>query len=245
MARRDRAAFRQPARALRAIRVRCTSVTWVPSRSTHYMAEPAHVVVDAARQICRRRRCRSCGRAATARPTRCSSSPVASSATCRQDTRRSDAVCRWVRSHVEFRVGTSTVQHVGARNARAAAWACAAISRISTIAILRSLNYPARFVTGVDYGADRIARPAGFPRVRRGVHRRSLVAVRSDGHLAADRPDPHRHGPRRRGRLVRDDVRQRHGRHAARHVRGRRRSRCRRDAAGTDDARGFDVSLTA
>ena len=82
-------AFRQSAVAAARVRRVRSHVRYVGTVEVeHYMAEPAHVVAGADRRAAASRRCRSCGRAAIARPTRCSSSRGANSATCRRATRR-------------------------------------------------------------------------------------------------------------------------------------------------------------
>lgn len=72
-----------------------------------------------------------------------------------------DAVCRWVRSHVEFRVGTSTVATSALETLEHGQGVCRDFVH-ATIALLRGLNYPARFVTGVDYGAPEGLGPPDF-----------------------------------------------------------------------------------
>ena len=72
-----------------------------------------------------------------------------------------DAVCRWVRGQVEFRVGTSTVRTSALETLEQRMGVCRDFAH-SMIAILRSLNYPARFVTGVDYGAEESLGPPDF-----------------------------------------------------------------------------------
>jgi transglutaminase-like putative cysteine protease len=72
-----------------------------------------------------------------------------------------DAVCRWVRAQVEFRVGTSTVRTSALETLEQRMGVCRDFAH-SMIAILRSLNYPARFVTGVDYGAEESLGPPDF-----------------------------------------------------------------------------------
>jgi transglutaminase-like putative cysteine protease len=74
---------------------------------------------------------------------------------------QADAVCRWVRSQVEFRVGTSTVRTSALETLEQRMGVCRDFAH-SMIAILRSLNYPARFVTGVDYGAAESLGPPDF-----------------------------------------------------------------------------------
>ena len=72
-----------------------------------------------------------------------------------------DAVCQWVRGEVEFRVGTSTVRTSALETLEQRMGVCRDFAH-SMIAILRSLNYPARFVTGVDYGAEESLGPPDF-----------------------------------------------------------------------------------
>lgn len=69
---------------------------------------------------------------------------------------QADAVSRWVHSQIAFRVGTSTVATSALETLEHGAGVCRDFVHV-TIALLRGLNYPARFVTGVDYGA-----PAGL-----------------------------------------------------------------------------------
>jgi len=72
-----------------------------------------------------------------------------------------DAVCRHVRSRVEFRVGTSTPATSAVDTLARGCGVCRDFVH-ATIALLRALNYPARFVTGVDYGAPRELGPPDF-----------------------------------------------------------------------------------
>ena len=72
-----------------------------------------------------------------------------------------DAVCRWVRSGVEFRVGTSTIATSALDTLEHGVGVCRDFVH-ATIALLRGLNYPARFVTGVDYGAPAELGPPDF-----------------------------------------------------------------------------------
>jgi len=74
---------------------------------------------------------------------------------------QADAVCRWVRSQVEFRVGSLTVRTSALDTLEQRMCVCRDFAH-SMIAILRSLNYPARFVTGVDYGAAESLGPPDF-----------------------------------------------------------------------------------
>jgi transglutaminase-like putative cysteine protease len=72
-----------------------------------------------------------------------------------------DAVCRFVRSRIEFRVGTSTIATSALETLEHGVGVCRDFVH-ATIALLRGLNYPARFVTGVDYGAPQDLGPPDF-----------------------------------------------------------------------------------
>lgn len=72
-----------------------------------------------------------------------------------------EAVCRWVRSRVAFRAGTSTPATSALETLEHGVGVCRDFAHL-TIALLRSLNYPARFVTGVDYGAPEELGPPDF-----------------------------------------------------------------------------------
>jgi transglutaminase-like putative cysteine protease len=74
---------------------------------------------------------------------------------------QAEAVCRWVRSRVQFRVGTSTIATSALETLESGAGVCRDFVHVA-IALLRGLNYPARFVTGVDYGADEALGPPDF-----------------------------------------------------------------------------------
>ena len=72
--------------------------------------------------------------------------------------RAGDAVCRWVRSRVDFRVGTSTIATSALETLEQGVGVCRDFAHLDDRDAAR-LNYPARFVTGVDYGAaERSAR---------------------------------------------------------------------------------------
>ena len=75
------------------------------------------------------------------------------------------------------------------------------------ISYCRALNYPARFVTGVDYGADPSLGPPDFHAYVEVMIGGSWYLFDADRHLADHRPHPHRHGPRCGRRLVRDHLR--------------------------------------
>lgn len=72
-----------------------------------------------------------------------------------------DAVCQWVRSHVDFRVGASTIATSALETLEQGAGVCRDFVHV-TIALLRTLNYPTRFVSGLDYGADEALGPPDF-----------------------------------------------------------------------------------
>jgi transglutaminase-like putative cysteine protease len=74
---------------------------------------------------------------------------------------QADAVCRYVHAQVEFRVGTSTVETSALETLEQGVGVCRDFVHVA-IAMLRALNYPARFVTGVDYGAPAELGPPDF-----------------------------------------------------------------------------------
>ncbi|HEY3179076.1 MAG TPA: transglutaminase family protein [Casimicrobiaceae bacterium] len=71
------------------------------------------------------------------------------------------AVCLWVRERTRFQPGTSGVNTSALDTLDACVGVCRDFAHAS-IALLRALNYPARIVTGVDYGADPGLGPPDF-----------------------------------------------------------------------------------
>ncbi len=71
------------------------------------------------------------------------------------------AVRDWVRENIEFRVGASCSTTTVLETLAARAGVCRDFAH-TMIAHCRALNYPARFVTGVDYGADPALGPPDF-----------------------------------------------------------------------------------
>ena len=63
------------------------------------------------------------------------------------------AVRDWVREHVRFKIGTSVTTTSVVETLRDGVGVCRDFAH-TMIAYCRALNYPARIVTGVDYGAD-------------------------------------------------------------------------------------------
>jgi len=63
------------------------------------------------------------------------------------------AVCDWVRKRLKFQSGTSRRSTSAIDTLREGAGVCRDFSHVM-ISYCRALNYPTRFVTGVDYGAD-------------------------------------------------------------------------------------------
>ena len=63
------------------------------------------------------------------------------------------AVRDWVREHVRFKIGTSVSTTSVVETLRDGVGVCRDFAH-TMIAYCRALNYPARIVTGVDYGAD-------------------------------------------------------------------------------------------
>ncbi|HEY1327657.1 MAG TPA: transglutaminase family protein [Casimicrobiaceae bacterium] len=74
---------------------------------------------------------------------------------------QAQAVTLWVRERIRFQVGTSSVSTSALDTFKQGAGVCRDFAHL-TIALLRSLNYPTRFVTGVDYGADPSLGPPDF-----------------------------------------------------------------------------------
>jgi len=74
---------------------------------------------------------------------------------------QAQAVTEWVRSRIRFQVGTSGVSTSALETYNQGAGVCRDFAHL-TIAMLRALNYPTRFVTGVDYGADPALGPPDF-----------------------------------------------------------------------------------
>jgi transglutaminase-like putative cysteine protease len=71
------------------------------------------------------------------------------------------AVAEWVRTRTRFQVGTSGIGTSCVETLQNGVGVCRDFAHLA-IAILRALNYPARFVTGVDYGADPGLGPPDF-----------------------------------------------------------------------------------
>ncbi|HVO89770.1 MAG TPA: transglutaminase family protein [Casimicrobiaceae bacterium] len=71
------------------------------------------------------------------------------------------AVAQWVGARTRFQVGTSGIGTSCLETLDNGVGVCRDFAHL-TIAILRALNYPARFVTGVDYGADPALGPPDF-----------------------------------------------------------------------------------
>ncbi|APV49051.1 hypothetical protein BWI17_04750 [Betaproteobacteria bacterium GR16-43] len=74
---------------------------------------------------------------------------------------RVQAVCDWVHGHVRFAPGASDSWTSATGTLRSGAGVCRDFAHL-TIALLRALNIPARFVAGYDYGADPALGPTDF-----------------------------------------------------------------------------------
>jgi transglutaminase-like putative cysteine protease len=70
-------------------------------------------------------------------------------------------VCEWVRARTRFQPGASGASTSALETLDDGAGVCRDFAHL-TISLLRALNYPARIVTGVDYGADRALGPPDF-----------------------------------------------------------------------------------
>jgi transglutaminase-like putative cysteine protease len=71
------------------------------------------------------------------------------------------AVCTWVRDRTRFQPGTSGINTSASDTLCDCVGVCRDFAHLS-ISVLRALNYPARIVTGVDYGADPALGPPDF-----------------------------------------------------------------------------------
>jgi transglutaminase-like putative cysteine protease len=74
---------------------------------------------------------------------------------------QASAVCDWVRERTRFQPGTSGVDTSASDTLECCVGVCRDFAHVA-IALLRALNYPARIVTGVDYGADPALGPPDF-----------------------------------------------------------------------------------
>jgi transglutaminase-like putative cysteine protease len=74
---------------------------------------------------------------------------------------RVQAVCDWVFNHMRFVPGTTNSQSSALDVMVQGTGVCRDFAHL-TIALLRALNIPARFITGYDYGADPIWGPIDF-----------------------------------------------------------------------------------
>lgn len=71
------------------------------------------------------------------------------------------AICEWVRAHVQFKSATSNASTSAMDTLRDRVGVCRDFAHLM-IALCRALNIPARFVTGIDYGADPALGPSDF-----------------------------------------------------------------------------------
>ena len=71
------------------------------------------------------------------------------------------AICDWVRQRTRFTLGTSVVGTTALDTLREQRGVCRDFAHLM-IALCRALNIPARFVTGLDYGADPALGPHDF-----------------------------------------------------------------------------------
>lgn len=74
---------------------------------------------------------------------------------------RVQAICDWVRQHVRFESGSSTGTTGAAETLVHRRGVCRDFAHLM-IAMCRAVNIPARFTTGLDYGADPILGPPDF-----------------------------------------------------------------------------------
>jgi transglutaminase-like putative cysteine protease len=74
---------------------------------------------------------------------------------------RVEAIALWVRRHVRFKVGTSDTATTALDTLVGRQGVCRDFAHLA-IALCRAQNVPARFVTGIDYGADPALGPCDF-----------------------------------------------------------------------------------
>ena len=74
---------------------------------------------------------------------------------------RVQAICEWVQRHVSFVSGSSSGTTSAAETLRTRQGVCRDFAHLM-IALCRAVNIPARFTTGLDYGADPILGPPDF-----------------------------------------------------------------------------------
>jgi transglutaminase-like putative cysteine protease len=74
---------------------------------------------------------------------------------------RVEAISRWVRQRIRFATGTTTSATTALDTLTDQRGVCRDFAHLM-IALCRALNVPARFVTGVDYGADPALGPTDF-----------------------------------------------------------------------------------
>ena len=71
------------------------------------------------------------------------------------------AICEWVSKHVEFKSATTNASTSALDTLGERVGVCRDFAHLM-IALCRALNIPARFVTGIDYGADPALGPSDF-----------------------------------------------------------------------------------
>jgi transglutaminase-like putative cysteine protease len=74
---------------------------------------------------------------------------------------RVEAISQWVNRHVEFASGSSSGATTATHTLASGRGVCRDFAHLM-IALCRALNIPARFVTGLDYGADPALGPTDF-----------------------------------------------------------------------------------
>lgn len=78
-----------------------------------------------------------------------------------QGHRRVQAICEWVRQHIAFESGSSNSSTTAMQTLTQGRGVCRDFAHVM-IALCRALNLPARFTTGLDYGADPALGPPDF-----------------------------------------------------------------------------------
>ena len=94
---------------------------------------------------------------------------------------RVQAIRDWVQQRMTFTSNTSNCNTSAVDTLIEQVGVCRDFAHLM-IALCRAVNIPARFATGIDYGADPALGPARLPCLRRGVSRRPLVHLRPVRH---------------------------------------------------------------
>jgi len=138
--------------------------------------------------------------------------------------RRVEAIQTWVRQQVAFRSNTSNSNTSAIDTLTDRVGVCRDFAHLM-IAICRALNIPARFTTGIDYGADPALGPTDFHAYVEVFLDNRWYLFDPSGTAIPDGLRPHGHRPRCCRCVLCHDLRQRHLAAAGHHRQRRNRSR--------------------